>query len=96
MLGGQAAAWAQHGAVRLGVLQGMGLGMVQLWLGLCVLRFELVHTGRSVMRKHLWVEVRAAISRDHFGTTCREVSALRFSDALRNCFKVLALFILFF
>lgn len=86
--------------MRLGVLQGMGLGMVQLWLGMCVLelklRFELVHTGRSVMRKHLWVEVRAAISRDHFGTTCREVSALRFSDALRNCFKVLALFILYF
>lgn len=57
MLGGQTAAWAQHGTVRLGVLQGMGLGVVQLQVGMCVmelkLRFELVHAGWSVMRKHL-------------------------------------------
>lgn len=60
LLGGQAAAWAQHGAMGLGMLQGMGVGKVQLWLGLCVLelklQFELVHTGRPIMGKHLRVQ----------------------------------------
>lgn len=79
LLGGQAAARAQHGAMRLGMLQRMGLGMVQRWLGMWVLElklgFELVHTGRSIMRKHLWGGARATISCDHWGTTCRGVSA---------------------
>lgn len=48
--------------MRLGMLQGMGLRMLQLRLGVRVrvlelerrLGFELVHTGRSIIRKHLW------------------------------------------
>lgn len=69
MLGSQAAAGAQHGAMRLGMLQGMGLGMVQRWLGVLELKlgFELllVHTGRPIVRKRLWGEVGTTISRDH-------------------------------
>lgn len=42
----------------LGMLQGMGLGMVQRWLGMWVLElklgFQLVHTGRPIMRKCLF------------------------------------------
>lgn len=69
MLGSQAAARAHNGAMGLGVLQGMGLGMVQWWLGMWVLRlgwvlelklgFELVlvHTGLPIMRMRLWGEV---------------------------------------
>lgn len=71
MLGSQAAARAQNGAMGLGMLQGMGLGVVQRWLGMWVLRlgwvlelklgFELVlvHTGRPIMGKRLWGEAGA-------------------------------------
>lgn len=73
MLGSQAAAGAHHGAMRLGMLQRMGLGMVQRWLGMWVLElelgFELVHTGRPIVGKRLWVEGGATISWDHFGLT---------------------------
>lgn len=58
MLGSQAAAGAHHGAMRLGVLQGVGLWVVQRWLGVWVLElklgFELVHTGRPIMGKRLF------------------------------------------
>lgn len=58
MLGSQAAAGTHHGAMRLGMLQGMGLGMVQRWLGMWVLELELglelVHTGRPIVRKRLF------------------------------------------
>lgn len=70
LLGSQAAAGTHHGAMRLGMLQGMGLGMVQRWLGMWVLELELglelVHTGRPIVRKRLWGEVGATISWDHF------------------------------
>lgn len=72
MLGSQAAAGAHHGAMRVRVLQGMGLRMVQRWLRLWVLElrlgFELllVHTGRPIMRKPLWGEVGATVSWDLF------------------------------
>lgn len=67
MLGGQAAARGHHGVVGLGMMQGMGLGMMQRWLGMRVRRlgrvlelklgFELVlvHTGWPIMRKRLFV-----------------------------------------
>lgn len=62
LLGSQAAAGAHHGAMRVRVLQGMGLGMVQRRLGLWVLELKLgfellmllVHTGRPIMRKRLF------------------------------------------
>lgn len=75
LLGSQAAAGAHHGAMRLGMLQGMGLGMVQRWLGVWVLELKLgfellmVHTGRPIMRKRLWGGV--TISWDHSqGSIC--------------------------
>lgn len=67
MLGGQAAARGHHGVEGLGMMQGMGLGMMQRWLGMRVLRlgwvlelklgFELllVHTGWPIMRKRLFI-----------------------------------------
>lgn len=66
MLGSQAAAGAHQGAMRLRVLQGMCLGMVQRRLGMWVLRlgwvlelklgFELllVHTRRPIVRQRLF------------------------------------------
>lgn len=78
MLGSQAAAGAHQGAMRLRVLQGMCLGMVQRRLGMWVLRlgwvlelklgFELllVHTGRPIVRQRLWREVGATVSWEHF------------------------------
>lgn len=78
MLGSQAAAWSHNRAMGLGMLQGLGLGMVQRWLGMWVLRlgwvlelklgFELVlvHTGRPIMGKRLWGEAGATNSWDHF------------------------------
>lgn len=57
------------------MLQGMGLVMVQRWLGVWVLELKLgfellllllVHTGRPIVRKRLSGEVGATISRDHF------------------------------
>lgn len=77
--GSQAAARSHHGALRLGMLQGLGLGMVQRCLPLWVLRlgwvlelklgFELllIHTRRSIMGKRLWGgEAGATNSWDHF------------------------------
>lgn len=70
MLGGQAAARGHHGAMCLGMMQCMSLGMMQRWLGMWVLRlgwvlelvlgFELVlaHTGGPIMRKRLWKELK--------------------------------------
>ncbi len=75
MLGSQAAAGAHHGAMRLGMLQGMGLGMVQRLLGVWVLELKLgfelllVHTGRPIVRKRLWGEVGETVSGDHFELT---------------------------
>lgn len=61
LLGSQAATGAHHGAMRVRVLQGMGLWVVQRRLGLWVLRLKLgfellmllVHTGRPIMWKRL-------------------------------------------
>lgn len=76
MLGSLAAAGAHHGAVTLGVLQSMGLGMVQRRLGMRVLGlgrvlelklgFELVlvHTGRAIVGKRLHGEAGATYSWD--------------------------------
>lgn len=78
MLGSQAAAGAHHGAMRLGMLQGMGRRVVQRRLGMWVLelelRFELllllVHTGRPIVRKRLWGEVGATVGLGPLGGIC--------------------------
>lgn len=54
------------------MLQGLGLGMVQRWLGMWVLRlgwvlelklgFELVHTRRPIVGKRLWGEAGASFT----------------------------------
>lgn len=57
LLGCQAAAGGHHGAMRLGMLQRVGLRVVQRRLGVGVLElelgFELVHAGWPIMRKRL-------------------------------------------
>ena len=56
LLGCQAAAGGHHGAMRLRVLQRVGLRVVQRRLGVLQLElgFELVRTGGPIMRQRLW------------------------------------------
>lgn len=57
MLGSQAATRANHWAVGLRVLQGMGVGMVQrrllLWVPQLGFELLLIHTRRPIMGKRL-------------------------------------------
>lgn len=80
LLGGQAAAGAHHGAMGLGVLQRLGLGVVQRELRVLQLKLglELVHAGRPIVRKRLREERRSRQSAlEYQGGFCFQPGDLR-------------------